>query len=110
LLPIGDSDQFRSFSTPRCDALSSTSYNIDDTNHRAKRYCAVCGKVYYHWDSKVDGCAWGTSFCHLFLMVCGKDIFGDWSNHQSALNRDRQREAFVAEIFGFRIHPSAYSL
>jgi Casein kinase II regulatory subunit len=111
LLPIGDSDSLSIVSMPRLSLSSSSnvSCDIEAFNFRAKRFCAICRQVFYHWDSEVDGCAWGTSFCHLFLMVCGKEVFGDWKYVRSLSNHQHQRSnTLVGKIFGFRIHPSAF--
>jgi casein kinase II subunit beta len=86
LLPFGDFDNFQVHGGTR-DA-------------RAKRYCASCGEGFYHWDSKVDGCAWGTSFCHLFLLTCGDEVFSEWRHTL------RPSETVVPRIFGFELHPS----
>jgi Casein kinase II regulatory subunit len=108
LLPIGDSDNYHSL-TPSSSS-SSLGKSREETavaaaDHRAKRYCASCRQVYYHWDSKVDGCAWGTFFCHLFLMVCGKEVFQGWDWQSNRLWR-QDRTPHVARIFGFKLHPS----
>lgn len=107
LLPIGDSD---SYSCLAMTLSSNPATRIREpavlaANHRAQRYCASCNEVFYHWDSKVDGCAWGTSFCHLFLMVYGKEVFGDrsWQPHR----RRQHDRSHVEQIFGFKLHPSA---
>jgi casein kinase II subunit beta len=81
LLPIGDSENYN--------------------GGKAKRYCCNCQQVWYHWDSKVDGCAWGPSFCHLFLLTCGEQVFGQYRKRQSPIIRR------PPTIFGFQLHPSA---
>jgi Casein kinase II regulatory subunit len=113
LLPIGDSDSFTISSMPRFGASSSSNAksDIDAANFRAMRFCAACRQVFYHWDSEVDGCAWGTSFCHLFLMVFGKEVFGDWNYvHSLSFLEHSRNNKFVGRISGFRIHPSVYEL
>jgi Casein kinase II regulatory subunit len=100
LLPFGDSDDY------------STANNNDDdgeeegitANTRAKRYCPSCRQIFFHWDSKVDGCAWGNSFCHLFLMVYGEEVFGT-----TRLRRPEDAGETVPRIFGFPLHPIAQS-
>jgi len=72
------------------------------------------------WESKVDGSAWGPSFCHLFLMTYGKEIFsclqGDnifaEFNKSSSTRMEGTKERNsdprpVPKIFGFQIHPAA---
>jgi hypothetical protein len=88
LLPFGDSDNFQVHEGGR------------DT--RAKRYCPSCGEGFYHWDSKVDGCAWGTSFCHLFVLTCGDEVFSEWKR----LSLRPSSGSVVPRIFGFELHPS----
>lgn len=39
------------------------------------RYCPSCGEVWVLWESKTDGCAWGPSWCHFFLLSYGTQIF-----------------------------------
>jgi casein kinase II subunit beta len=97
LLPCGVSDQCG------LHPLVVAASGIDYAETRAKRYCPRCRQIYYHWDSKVDGCAWGSSFCHLFLMVCGEEVFGDGWREQE----EREQERKESRIFGFRLHPSA---
>lgn len=103
LLPIGESDNFHIFSRNTSRGQQSQS---SSESYLAKRYCASCGQLFYHWDSKVDGCAWGTTFCHLFLMVCGQEVFGDWHRFTNK-PRDNPEPEYVPKIFGFKLHPSA---
>lgn len=92
LLPYGDSDNYQVHGTR------------DD---RAKRYCASCGQGFYLWESRLDGCAWGTSFCHLFLLTCGDEVFGDWKRQASSQSAVSSSRALVVPgIFGFQLHPS----
>lgn len=75
------------------------------------------------WDSSVDGCAWGTSFCHLLLMVYGKELFPSLVNNVSDVSsiqivpisltqydRENQSRSLTTpttpSIFGFRVHPT----
>jgi hypothetical protein len=87
LLPFGDSDNFQVHG---------------GQDERAKRYCPSCGEGFYHWDSKVDGCAWGTSFCHLFVLTCGDEVFSEWKR----LSLRPSSGTVVPRIFGFGLHPS----
>lgn len=103
LLPIGMSD---------C-------YDIEEkggVGRRAMRYCPCCREMFYMWDSKVDGAAWGTSFAHLFLMVYGSDVFASLLGPSRDGNRNFHDESSVLvqqqprpTIFGFPLHPSVYS-
>jgi hypothetical protein len=127
LLPFGDSDNLQSWTestaTTTVTTTNATIQQDGDSSHlpkhqphtnsmddvafesHAKRYCASCGEVFYHWDSKVDGCAWGSSFCHLFHMVFGREVFGPfWTR----IAKQHQLPSLQVEprIFGFRLHPS----
>ena len=93
LLPYGDSENL-SLSMHGGDNPA----DLMDSN--VKRYCASCEQVFYHWDSKVDGCAFGPSFCHLFMMVFGKEVFGTLQKPQPSV------KTYTRRIFGFRLHPS----
>lgn len=97
LLPIGDSDHYTGLSR-NGDKMTTNITTIFDV--RAKRYCASCGRVLYFWDSKVDGCAWGTSFCHLFLMVF-PEILEKW-NHIRTPKYPEQTH--VPRIYGFELY------
>jgi Casein kinase II regulatory subunit len=94
LLPTGEADEFYVASD------NSHGNEVAEVERRAKRYCASCRQIFYHWESKVDGCAWGTSFCHLFLLVYGAEVFGKWYP-----SKQRER-VHVARIFGFPLHPN----
>ena len=107
LLPCGLSDDYD---------LDSGDHNPDS---RAKRYCCNCRETFHCWESKVDGSAWGTSACHLLLMVYGKEhIFpsyfaSPYKKGSSLLDCDGgQGKIFEAastdfgHIFGFPVHPS----
>jgi len=66
------------------------------------------------WDSKVDGSAWGPSFCHLFLMTHGSEIFSLLKQRgrtgYSHVSQERTEEDplyHVPQIFGFKIHKAA---
>ena len=77
-------------------------HSIDYTGFGQKcmRYCPTCGEYWNFWDSKTDGCAWGPSLCHLFLMSHGPEIYAP-TKTISAENTDRFK------VMGFRIHPAA---
>lgn len=74
LLPYGDSDDW---------GVSLNGSSSWATPGTAKRYCPSCHEIMYHWDSKIDGCAWGTSFAPLFLLECGDEIMPSWRQHPS---------------------------
>ena len=96
LLPFGSSDHFG------CDSTTPTTC----ADSRSKRYCWCCGETFYHWESKVDGCAWGSSFCHLFLLTCGDEVFPGWKQQRQL--RQKQEQVDKPRIFGFPLHSSAY--
>lgn len=74
---------------------------------RAMRYCPCCREMFYMWESKVDGAAWGTSFAHLFLMVQGSEVFGGiFRNH----GHDGKLQQPKSTIYGFPLHPSANNI
>jgi hypothetical protein len=51
-------------------------YGRQSSHHTlCHRYCPSCGEVWVSWESKTDGCAWGPSWCHLFLLSFGTQIF-----------------------------------
>ena len=98
LLPFAQTDNIEPLDHAAVDDLSSNMSGVA-LEYRAQRFCASCGEVFYHWDSKIDGAAWGSSFCHLFLMIFSKDVFGDWK---------QRRPLHDARVFGFRLHPSVF--
>lgn len=118
LLPFGDSDNVHwddasgSLAFSSADTASSVRSVSNQHDFLAKRYCCSCQQVYYHWDSKIDGCAWGPSFCHLFYMTCGEQVFRHTAaTNLAAMNHSVPSSSFslaAAEprIFGFRLHPS----
>lgn len=60
------------------------------------------------WDSKIDGCAWGPSFCHLFLMTYGEEVFPELVTIRTAEEFVPKSERTVTPtVFGFRLHPTA---
>lgn len=105
LLPIGMSDR----------------YDIGGrggAGRKAMRCCPSCRESFFMWDSKIDGAAWGTSFCHLFLMAQGSEVFGDWLRKGQGASRGngQGRRSFAVagnvdqsrpKVFGFPIHPAA---
>lgn len=108
LLPYGDSDVCSFSSSKQSSDPTEAAWNL-----KAKRYCCSCRRVWYHWDSQVDGCSWGPSFCHLFLMTCGQEVFGDeivrlGCHHKPTQNEvNHGDETPIPRIFGFRLHPQA---
>ncbi|GAX29373.1 hypothetical protein FisN_16Hh188 [Fistulifera solaris] len=104
LLPYGDSDNLNPMEyMPTENNASVENPSISLQQRRVKRYCALCGESFYHWESEIDGCAWGTSCCHLFWMVYGKDVFAEWLEWKPSRHSPNE-----ARIFGFRLHPSAH--
>jgi len=107
LLPCGTSDEYE-------NTLSGP--NVATNNKNARRYCCSCGERFYFWESNVDGSAWGTSFCHLFLLTYGDEVFPQLA----AVTKTRFRRSVIMEntqrndpdypdptIFGFGVHPMA---
>lgn len=71
LLPYGYSNNYTSdASVPTVSTASRKEH--DSCCHR---YCPSCGEVWISWESKTDGCAWGPSWCHLFLLAFGSQIY-----------------------------------
>jgi casein kinase II subunit beta len=106
LLPYADSDNLNPMEyMPKQSKVSVEipSILVSVKQRRSKRYCALCGETFYHWESEIDGCAWGTSCGHLFWMVYGKEIFAQWLNWKPSSHSPNK-----ARIFGFRLHPSAH--
>ena len=107
LLPCGLSDNY---STDK-DKSSSNSL----ATSRAKRYCCNCRETFDCWDSRVDGSAWGTSVCHLLLLVYGRENlfpspFNTPYTEAGAASDDQSKEDLLGNsgrIFGFPIHPLA---
>jgi Casein kinase II regulatory subunit len=95
-------------------------------NSRAKRYCPSCRQYFYHWRSRVDGCAWGPTFCHLFVMTqggaAGTGIGDNWEDVPGRFGTRRGPAKYPAvspsgamlydppppRIFGYRLHPGWY--
>ena len=101
----------------------SDDYDLDSGNHnaesRAKRYCCNCRETFNCWESKVDGSAWGTSACHLLLMIYGKEklfpshFAAPYKPVSSSLDIEggsgkifAVASADFGHIFGFPVHPS----
>eukprot|EP00590_Aulacoseira_subarctica_P010136 CAMPEP_0172425574 /NCGR_PEP_ID=MMETSP1064-20121228/32758_1 /TAXON_ID=202472 /ORGANISM="Aulacoseira subarctica , Strain CCAP 1002/5" /LENGTH=322 /DNA_ID=CAMNT_0013168547 /DNA_START=275 /DNA_END=1243 /DNA_ORIENTATION=+ len=115
LLPYGISDVYGRIN-PNGDANANFALSSSTL-----RYCCSCGEVcILNWSrdnrksaNGADGCAWGPSFCHLFLMTHGKDFDprllsspGDGKvEMQHCHNEDFTRP--TRSIFGFQMHPSA---
>jgi len=65
-----------------------------------KIYCPKCEDIYYprsKLQGNIDGAYFGTTFPHLFLMTYSQTRPG------------KSLSKYVPRIFGFKIHPSAYS-
>jgi len=71
LLPYGYSNDFTS--DPSVPTVTTGSRKEHDSC--CHRYCPSCGEVWISWESKTDGCAWGPSWCHLFLLAFGSQIY-----------------------------------
>jgi len=71
LLPYGYSNDYTSDASVPTVTIASRKEH-DSCCHR---YCPSCGEVWISWESKTDGCAWGPSWCHLFLLAFGSQIY-----------------------------------
>mmetsp|Transcript_2500 Transcript_2500/g.5927 ORF Transcript_2500/g.5927 Transcript_2500/m.5927 type:complete len:184 (+) Transcript_2500:966-1517(+) len=71
-------------------------------NSFCQRFCPKCGEVWIWWDSKTDGCAFGPSLCHLFLLTHGAEIYP--VGKLSTEDADTSWAPF--RVMGFRIHPA----
>lgn len=94
LLPYGMSDQ----------------YDISrkgTIQRKAMRYCCCCKEVFFCWDSKADGCAWGPSFAFLFLMTHGRDIFPTTCPSSDITNLKSKSNQPPRKVFGFLVHPAS---
>ncbi|GKY92082.1 hypothetical protein MPSEU_000179600 [Mayamaea pseudoterrestris] len=119
LLPVGLDDNYQ---------LLQLANNETSTRKHfyCKRYCCNCKRVFVLKSNKVDGCAWGRSFCHLFVMTFGKQFLQssrvrpnrqqienvvDQQQQQQQQQQAKQThmhgKAAQATIFGFRLHPTA---
>jgi hypothetical protein len=112
LLPLGAFDNYQVVISQVNQTTAPTRETL------CKRYCYSCRHVYLYRASKVDGCAWGTSFCHLFVMMYGKQFLLDLRTkdyRQEVYNDSKQTVKQVyskgkttdAAIFGFRLHSSS---
>lgn len=63
------------------------------------------------WESKVDGSAWGKSFCHLFLLTHGHELFPQLLREKQGLisssDNNANANSIEPRIFGYKIHPLA---
>lgn len=71
LLPYGHSNDYTS--DPSVPTVTASSRKEHDSC--CHRYCPACGEVWNSWESKTDGCAWGPSWCHLFLLAFGCQVY-----------------------------------
>ncbi len=71
LLPYGYSNDYTSDASVPTVSFESRKEH-DSCCHR---YCPSCGEVWISWESKTDGCAWGPSWCHLFLLAYGSQVY-----------------------------------
>jgi hypothetical protein len=126
LLPYGFSNDY-TFATP----VSKTKADPPPPENLCHRYCPSCGEVWISWDSKTDGCAWGPSWCHLFLLAFGTQVYAEelaritasrndpstmynpplrsriFENVSAPLSRaSTVRSSPPPSVFGFRIHPA----
>ena len=62
---------------------------------KAMRYCSSCGEAFYVWDSKIDGSAWGPSFCHLFLMAHGNQVFPSLTDYDKKQHNREECKRFM---------------
>jgi Casein kinase II regulatory subunit len=154
LLPCGDSDRYTMTDLTndpgRAHGISNVGHHAHDQQHqysstkqhhlpqqyqhqslvyansRAKRYCPSCRQYFYHWRSRVDGCAWGPSFCHLFVMTQGgaggTGIGDNWDDLPGRFGTRGGPPKYPAvspsgallynpptpRIFGYRLHPGWY--
>jgi hypothetical protein len=120
-LPYGYNIDYTSTSRQGSSSLSSST-------SLCHRYCPSCGEVWISWNSKTDGCAWGPSWCHLFLLTFGTQVFAEeleaiLANQPSSNSRPPVVEKSTVtvpslsttkasvstapppSVFGFRIHP-----
>lgn len=123
LLPIGDYDDYTG-DVELADELNTdlSVLNIHQQRKCMKLYCACCQEVFYDWNvMMIDGCAWGTSFCHLFIMLYGENLFHSWMKKKehdkndsicTDSNKNHQQQPplmpaiTLPSIFGFPLHPN----
>jgi hypothetical protein len=81
LLPYGYSNDYTSANNAAATSMkdhhrsSPSSSSTSSKSSLCHRYCPSCGEVWISWDSKTDGCAWGPSWCHLFLLCFGSQVY-----------------------------------
>jgi len=127
---------FSSTTTPAAAAAAATTATTTAKSSCCHRYCPSCGEVWIAWDSKTDGCAWGPSWCHLFLLAFGTQVYAKeladattaavTSASSCSINRvvssslsslsssssyntntsSSSSSRPIPSIFGFRIHPA----
>jgi hypothetical protein len=115
LLPYGDSSDFTVHwledqhdndnddnTSSLCYATAASTRMLTET--RAKRYCASCQQVYYHWDSHVDGCAWGPSFAPLFLLTYPDLLLIHFGRRP--FTSVGPPPPLIPRVFGFALHPT----
>lgn len=71
LLPYGYSNDY----TSDASVATVTTESRKEHDSCCHRYCPSCGEVWISWESKTDGCAWGPSWCHLFLLAYGSQVY-----------------------------------
>lgn len=99
-----DKDAFGKCPRPSCRGMAMLPHGESAPGRNSQRYCCSCGQVWECWDSMVDGSAWGSSFCHLYLLTYGKGLLGGGDRitpHQ------QNPTATAPTIFGFYVHPAA---
>jgi len=90
LLPYGYSNDYTSDTSVPTVSVASRKER-DSCCHR---YCPSCGEVWTSWESKTDGCAWGPSWCHLFLLAFGSQIYAkELEAAAAAINTDRVEQS-----------------
>ena len=122
-----------SFSSTTTPAAAVTTATTTAKSSCCHRYCPSCGEVWIAWDSKTDGCAWGPSWCHLFLLAFGIQVYAkeladattatatsvsscstkrvvpsslSLSSSSYNTNTSSSSSRPIPSIFGFRIHPA----
>ncbi len=71
LLPYGYSNDY----TSDASVPTITTESRKEHDSCCHRYCPSCGEVWISWESKTDGSAWGPSWCHLFLLAYGSQVY-----------------------------------
>ncbi|KAG7338687.1 casein kinase II regulatory subunit [Nitzschia inconspicua] len=115
-LPYGYSVDYRSSNNGKGLAGNSASGN----KNFCHRYCPSCGEVWISWNSRTDGCAWGPSWCHLFLLTFGTQVYAeeldyiatkigrsvDSTGIRSTTTTNLMSNSPPPSVFGFRVHPA----